>query len=83
MKTNDLKKGAKVILNNGWKATIMDNKKGNTRLAEVQGIYTEIGSIYAHDINSYFNENARLYYNDIELTPDQLRLQNELNLMGF
>ena len=30
---------------------MMDNKKGNIRLAKVYGIYTEIGSIYATDID--------------------------------
>ena len=31
----------------------MDNKKGSIRLAEVEGFYTEIGSIYASDIAAY------------------------------
>jgi hypothetical protein len=35
MKTNDLKRGARVVLTNGWEADIMDNMKGNTRLARV------------------------------------------------
>jgi hypothetical protein len=50
MKTNDLKKGARVLLENGWHATIEDNAKGNTRVATVEGFVTEMGSIYAHDI---------------------------------
>ena len=52
MKTNDIKKGMRIKLANGWYATMMDNKRGNIRMAEVEGIYTEIGSIYAHDIIS-------------------------------
>lgn len=50
MKTNQLKKGDRVQLRNGWYATIEDNRKGQTRMATVEGIYTEMGSIYSHDI---------------------------------
>ena len=52
--SNDLKKGTQIVLKNGWGAIIMDNMKGNTRLAEVDGYVKEIGSIYAHDIDSAF-----------------------------
>ena len=51
MKANDIKKGMNILLKNGWYATMMDNKKGNIRLAEVQGYCTEIGSIYSADID--------------------------------
>lgn len=50
MKTNELKKGDKIIQRNGWKATIEDNQRGNIRLATVHGWFTETGSIYSHDI---------------------------------
>lgn len=50
MQTNELKKGDMVTLRNGWKAKIEDNKKGNTRVATVYGMFTEMGSVYAHDI---------------------------------
>ena len=71
MKTNDLKKGARVRLSNGWYATLMDNKKGNIRLAEVEGNVTEIGSIYSHDILEYRDANGE-WHRDIEYTKDQL-----------
>lgn len=48
--TNELKKGTRVKLANGWEAILADNRKGNIRLAQVFGIYTEYGSVYAHDI---------------------------------
>lgn len=70
MKTNDLKKGDRVLLRNGWYATIEDNKKGNIRLATVEGFYTETGSVYAHDIVRCVSENS-----NIEHTPAQLRLK--------
>jgi hypothetical protein len=57
MKTNDIKKGMRIQLKNGWFGTMMDNKKGNTRLAEIEGYFTEIGSVYATDI-------ARVLIND-------------------
>ena len=47
---NDIKKGDLGYLKNGWKFEMMDNKKGNIRMAKVHGIETEIGSIYAHEI---------------------------------
>jgi len=50
IKTNDIKKGDRIQLRNGWYATMYDNKRGNIRMAEVEGIYTEIGSVYAHNI---------------------------------
>lgn len=50
MKTNELKKGARVRLRNGWQAEMADSLRGNRRLATVYGHYTETGSIYSHDI---------------------------------
>jgi len=72
MRTNELKKGDRVRLRNGWFATIMDNRKGNVRLAEVEGIYKEIGSVYAHDIIvGIVNHEAHR----IEHTPAQIKLR--------
>lgn len=53
MRTNDLKKGDRVRLRNGWMATVMDNRKGNRRCLEVEGHFTEMGDVYSHDIE-YF-----------------------------
>lgn len=73
MKTNDLRKGDRVLLRNGWYATVMDNKKGNIRLCEVEGRYRDIGSVYAHDIVRCVSENS-----NIEHTPAQLKLKATL-----
>ena len=70
MKTNDLKKGMRVLLRNGWYATIMDNKRGNSRLAEVEGIVTEIGSVYAHDIVKVRKDEG--IWENVEHTEKQL-----------
>lgn len=72
MKTNELKKGARVSLRNGWFATIADNMKGNTRLAEVEGYYTEIGSVYSHDIVLAHTADGIV---EIEHTPAQKKLR--------
>ena len=50
MLANDMKKGQMGTQVNGWKFEIYDNLKGVTRMAKVWGLYTEIGSIYIHDI---------------------------------
>jgi hypothetical protein len=72
MKTNDIKKGMRIVLNNGWEATMYDNARGNIRLAEVEGFYTEIGSIYAHDIAAVRVDGTWL---PVTLTPAQLKLR--------
>ena len=50
MKTADIKKGMRVRLDNGWYGTMKDNMRGTTRVVEVEGFYTETGSVYSHDI---------------------------------
>jgi hypothetical protein len=54
LNSNDLKKGTQIMLKSGFGAVLYDNKKGNIRLAEVDGIFKEIGSIYAYDIDQAF-----------------------------
>lgn len=77
MKTNDIKKGTRVRLANGWMATIMDNKKGTIRMAEVHGYYTEMGSIYTHDItHAVVNDDLV----PIEYTKDQLKLREAVTV---
>lgn len=82
MKTNELKKGDKVELRNGWKATIEDNKKGNTRMATVYGACTEMGSVYAHDIIRLIDGDSNEKF-IIEHTPEQLALQERIKKMGW
>ncbi len=70
IKTNDLKSGARIRLRNGWYATIKDNKRGNVRTAEVEGLYTEIGSVYSHDIVLALVDGVWV---EVEHTPSQLK----------
>lgn len=72
LKTNDLKKGARIQLRNGWFATIFDNAKGNIRMADVEGICREIGSVYSHDIICAEIDGK---WQAVEHTPAQLKLR--------
>jgi hypothetical protein len=72
MKTNDLKKGARIKLRNGWEADLWDNCKGNTRVANVFGDFTEAGSVYSHDIIAYKDADGN-WKRDIEYTPSQMQ----------
>ena len=80
MKTNDLKRGSRVMLRNGWEADIMDNMKGQTRMARVYGNYTEMGSVYSHDIK-YVKIGEDWF--PIEHTDTQLKLKEQLNTIGL
>jgi len=79
MKTNELKKGTRVLLRNGWEADMADNLKGNTRMANVYGYCTEIGSVYSHDIVRYMTENGD--WHNVEHTPAQLKLKKSIRRM--
>ena len=74
VKTNELKKGARILLRNGWYATIADNARGNTRMATVEGDYTETGSVYSHDIVAVIQSDGTRIA--IEHTPAQVKLRN-------
>lgn len=75
MLTNELKKGDRILLANGWTGTIRDNVKGNIRMAEIEGIYTETGSIYAHDIVSACKAGTQCGWCAVEHTPAQIKLR--------
>lgn len=79
VKTNDLKKGTPITLRNGWAAIIMDNKKGDIRLAEVDGLFKEIGSIYAHDIDTAFINGEWVI---VDYTKSQLQLKEMVDNIG-
>ena len=72
MKTNEIKKGTRIMLRNGWEADMADNMKGNARMAKVYGFETEIGSVYAHDIASVLINGQ---WQSVEHTPAQAKLR--------
>ena len=79
MTTNEIKKGTRFLLRNGWDATMADNRKGNIRMATVEGDYTETGSVYAHDIVSVLIGEA---WQPVTMTAQQKDCQ-ELNAAMF
>ena len=81
MKTNDLKKGIRVKLRNGWEADIADNARGNIRMAKVYGTYTDIGSVYAHDIVAFYSVLG--VWEPIEHTPAQIKLSKQVAVFGM
>jgi hypothetical protein len=81
MTTNELKKGTRIRESNGWEADLLDNMKGNTRLAKVYGFETECGSIYAHDIEAYKDVDGN--WQPVEHTPAQLKLKAHVNALGL
>jgi len=79
MKTNDIKKGMRILLKNGWYATMMDNMRGNIRMAKVEGFVTEIGSVYAHDISMVELKNGD--WVEVEHTKNQSNLNAMVDSM--
>lgn len=79
MLTNDIKKGTKFMLRNGWFATMKDNMKGTIRVAEVKGFVTEIGSVYAHDIITVYSDHGDAFV--VEHTPAQKKLRAKIAVM--
>ena len=82
MQTNDIKKGMRILLSQGWEGTMKDNLRGKIRMVEVEGIYTEIGSVYAHDIVVVLDV-ANAQWVKIEHTPAQLKLKQQLANSGW
>lgn len=92
MFTNDLKKGDKVRLRNGWNARIEDNKKGTTRMCTTYGFATEMGSVYSHNIVMVYDGGNALTMEvavmtcpeiDIEHTEAQLKCKKMNRALGF
>lgn len=80
MKTNDLKKGDKFRLRNGWEAKMEDNGRGNVRFATVYGFVTEMGSVYGYDIVTALTDDGEVA---IEHTPAQLKNKALNESVGF
>ena len=81
MLANNMRKGTVVRLNGtGWRATIADNAKGLIRMADVEGFYREIGSIYVHDIAYVETPNGN---ERVELTDAQAKQDARIRAAGF
>ena len=76
MKTNDIKKGMRIQMRNGWFGTMCDNAKGNIRMCEIEGFEKEIGSVYSHDIESVCKGKDTWYnWELVEHTPEQIKMR--------
>lgn len=80
MKTNELKKGCRVQLTNGWYATMFDDRKGDTRMAIVEGHVTETDMVYSHDIVRAEHNNVWVM---VTHTPKQTSLRALTHTLGF
>ncbi|KKM98918.1 hypothetical protein LCGC14_1153030 [marine sediment metagenome] len=76
LRTNEISKGDRILQENGWFGTMYDNKNGNIRTAEVEGTFTEIGSIYAHDIVAVQHDRV---WRHIEYTDAQNKLRKTVS----
>ena len=76
VKTNDLKKGTRIQLRNGWYATLTDNARGNVREARVEGLNTEVGTVYSHNIICAIVNGVRYA---VEHTPAQLKFKEQVD----
>lgn len=77
-----LHKGQRVQLENGWFATLVGTPGTKTTvLARVEGIYTETGSVYVHDILAAELEDGT--WAEIAHTRTQLRLRQQVQALGF
>lgn len=81
MDIRNIEKGARVKLQSGWLATLK-GKPGNktTVLAEVEGLVTEIGSVYCHEI---MQVQVGGEWELVEHTKTQLKLKETLTNAGF
>ena len=71
MLTKELVKGQRIRLRNGWEAELTRKPGATIAEAKVFGHYTEIGSIYCHDIAYAFDAAGGSYL--VEHTPAQVR----------
>lgn len=73
MLINDLKKGDRVILENGWFATVADNRKGGIRkMLTVEGYATETGDVYVDEIMAYVESDGEdSLYTELLMTVKQ------------
>lgn len=89
MLINNVKKGMRVQLCNGWYGTMMDNAKGNVRMVDVEGLFREIGSVYSHDIVRVLvtveNEAgiSMHRWEQVELSPAQEKNVQKIKAAGF
>lgn len=77
----EVKKGARIELRNGFLATVLDNlTNGQTRLCNVEGFVTEMGSVYSSDMLNVLTPTG---WSQIQHTPKQLAGRKARQQMGW
>jgi hypothetical protein len=79
IRTDQLKKGTRVRMRNGWEAIVVKKCDGNTLMAEVFGDFTETGSIYAHDIVVAVVDGKWV---DVEMTEEQAQFYEQVKSLN-
>lgn len=80
---DDVRKGVRVRLLNGWFATVLDNKvNSHTRLCEVEGIVTEMGSVYSVDIVQALDKTVN-EWKPVKHTEGQIKAAQKRMAAGF
>ena len=72
-KTNDLKKGTKVLLSTGYTAELVDNRRGDRRRVKIEEPIQDEGDIWAYKIVQYCDENGN--WHPIVHTKSQLKIK--------
>lgn len=77
----DVRKGTRVVLRSGWTAVVLDNLTNRqTRMCEVHGDYTEMGSVYSSEIvEAFINGNWEF----VQHSPKTLAIAKERAVWGF
>lgn len=78
--SNEMKDGDLILQTNGWYGEIVDNMRGNTRIANVHGLFVEAGSIYVWDIDVVCKGG---YIYKLKLTPKQEKDKVKVEAMSF
>lgn len=78
--TKELKKGDRVVLRNGWMATVVSRPVGIRVMLKVEGLYTEIGDQYIWDVAARVTPGGM---ERLTLTPKQLKTRSVVGAAGF
>lgn len=77
----NIRKGAHVMLRNGWEAEVADNTvRQDTRVCKVYGFVTELGSVYSTDIIRVKTDAGWM---PVEHTPNQNKNRQARMNMGW
>ena len=79
IRTDQLTKGTRVRMRNGWEAIVVEPCKGNTLVAKVFGDFTETGNVYAHNIVATEVDGKWV---EVEMTEEQMQFYEQLKMFS-